>query len=383
VKCPKCGFVSYPGLTQCKRCGHQLAPTAGKEPPTSGWPAGSEPPPAPPRQAAPPPPAKERYPTIPLEPVQGSAQTSRGDEASLHETEQADEASRAWRDEISERVEDHRRRRARLRGGFDPDSSLELDFQSQPHAETESQLDDKVIEFPGQEPNLDMAMEWPAPRKAPALDSFTLERPGPGQGIVGAVPLEAAAPEEEQPAQPPPVEVVLDSAPPMETAETQTRPFVLPVAPIGRRFVAGLLDALVLLVAGGVFALIFWRAGGHLTLQPLNLAVVAFIAMFFLMAYFGAFTALTSTTPGLLWMGIEVRNLKDESPTPAEAFWRAFGCLISSAALMLGFVWALVDSDGLTWHDRMSRTYLALAEAEHGQASLLASHPGGRLPGRT
>jgi hypothetical protein len=27
--------------------------------------------------------------------------------------------------------------------------------------------------------------------------------------------------------------------------------------------------------------------------------------------------------------------------------------------LMLGFVWVLVDNEALTWHDRMSRTFLA------------------------
>ena len=64
-------------------------------------------------------------------------------------------------------------------------------------------------------------------------------------------------------------------------------------------------------------------------------------------------------------MGIEVRNLEGRFPTPREAFWRAFGYLVSSAALMLGFVWALVDSEGLTWHDRISGTFLAAAEAEH------------------
>jgi uncharacterized RDD family membrane protein YckC len=124
-----------------------------------------------------------------------------------------------------------------------------------------------------------------------------------------------------------------------------------------------MLDALALLVAGGLFALIFWRAGGRLSTQPLNLCVVGFIAAFFVMAYFGLFTALTSTTPGLLWLGIEVRSLDGTFPLPTQAFWRAFGYLVSTGALMLGFVWALVDSDGLTWHDRMSGTFLGVAEA--------------------
>src|SRR5271169_6514269 len=34
VKCPKCGFVSHPGLPQCKKCGHPFIPGARKEKPS-------------------------------------------------------------------------------------------------------------------------------------------------------------------------------------------------------------------------------------------------------------------------------------------------------------------------------------------------------------
>jgi uncharacterized RDD family membrane protein YckC len=137
-----------------------------------------------------------------------------------------------------------------------------------------------------------------------------------------------------------------------------------PVAPIGRRFLAGLVDGLVLLLAGGLFALIFWRAGGHLTPVPPNLAIVALIAIIFVWAYFGLFTALTFSTPGMAWMGIEVRNMEGWPPVPRESFLRAFGYLVSLSALMLGFFWALVDIDGLTWHDRISGTFLTPVSQE-------------------
>jgi hypothetical protein len=54
--------------------------------------------------------------------------------------------------------------------------------------------------------------------------------------------------------------------------------------------------------------------------------------------------------------------------------WRAFGYLVSTGALLLGFVWALVDSDGFTWHDRMSGTFLAIADsAVEGRKSIVES----------
>jgi uncharacterized RDD family membrane protein YckC len=31
---------------------------------------------------------------------------------------------------------------------------------------------------------------------------------------------------------------------------------------------------------------------------------------------------------------------------------------------MLGFLWAAWDEDGLTWHDRISQTYITYAELE-------------------
>jgi uncharacterized RDD family membrane protein YckC len=141
-------------------------------------------------------------------------------------------------------------------------------------------------------------------------------------------------------------------------AASQLELQALPLAPLGRRFLAGMADGLVLLMGAGLFALIFWRAGGHLTLVPLNLAIVALIAVIFVLAYFGLFTALTFSTPGLAWMGIEVRNMEGTPPAPRESFLRAFGYLVSISAFFMGFLWALVDSDGLTWHDRISGSFL-------------------------
>ena len=42
--------------------------------------------------------------------------------------------------------------------------------------------------------------------------------------------------------------------------------------------------------------------------------------------------------------------------------WRCVGYLLSAGTFFLGFLWACWDEDALTWHDRMSRTYLSVAE---------------------
>lgn len=142
------------------------------------------------------------------------------------------------------------------------------------------------------------------------------------------------------------------------------------LAPVGSRFLAGIMDTAVLAVGALLFSLIFWGAGGHLSPRPVNFAVLGVITLFLIFSYFGLFTALTSTTPGLLLMGFEVRNLRGLHPTPQESCWRAFGVLVSSSALMLGFIWAWVDSEGLTWHDRMSGTFVTLTSAAPETADL-------------
>ena len=168
---------------------------------------------------------------------------------------------------------------------------------------------------------------------------------------------------EEEDTSTPPVGIIVES-PRAAGLRSVGRPNAvgLRVAPLRTRFAAGILDALILLVGGGLLALIFFIVGGRATLGPLSLAVFGSIATLFVLAYFGMFCALSSSTPGLLMMNLEFRSLEGDPPSPAESFWRAFGYLISGASLMLGFAWALVDSDHLTWHDHMSGTYITAIE---------------------
>ena len=128
------------------------------------------------------------------------------------------------------------------------------------------------------------------------------------------------------------------------------------------RFYAGLIDFLVLLGGAGLYALIFWQVGGAFSLHPLQLAATGLIAAFFIVLYFAGCTVLTSATPGLIWAELEVITFEGNPPTVSDCLWRGVGYLVSMSALMLGFIWAAVDAEGLTWHDRMSRTFIVPAE---------------------
>jgi hypothetical protein len=39
---------------------------------------------------------------------------------------------------------------------------------------------------------------------------------------------------------------------------------------------------------------------------------------------------------------------------------RAVGMLLGAGAVGLGYLWALADEEALTWHDRMSKTFIAI-----------------------
>jgi uncharacterized RDD family membrane protein YckC len=275
-----------------------------------------------------------------------------------------------WREELSERVESFRRRRSRLRDAGD-EESLQFDFETAEEPETPlAALPEagEAAEAAIAETDADLVSESSV--SVPLVDAVPLDKAESDSAAAELLEGEEIVVEagEEGSRQ---GGVWLDSSQPLAPAiEPEPGPDLLPLAPIGRRFLAGLLDLLVLVAAAGLFAFIFWRAGGKMTLQPLNLAVLAVMVALVLLVYFGVFTALAGTTPGLLWLGLEIRNLDGEFPTPVEAFWRAFGYLVSTSAVMLGYVWALVDTEGFTWHDRISGTCVTLAEGEPSIVSL-------------
>ena len=356
MKCPKCGFLSYPGLTHCKKCGHPFDPPETHQPPAAD---------ASPHTVneAPGEPATASLlrPAVPLDGIP------------LAPTEPP-ESERPIREELADRVESHRQRRAQLRGEDEESTTLEFDFEGTGREQENPLIDPDIADLIKEDVDVEISDEETAisvleassfPETSP-LDELSLEKPEDDAHLLDPMTVEEPEPAPAEDAAPPqPVEIVLDSPLPADEASGLEQGFApLPLAPMGRRFLAGVLDAVVLLVSAGLFAFIFWRAGGHISMRSFNVAVLALIPAFLIMAYFGLFTALTATTPGLLWMGLEIRNMDGGLPTPQDAFYRAFGCLVSTSALLLGFVWALVDSEGLTWHDRMSRTFLTTASPD-------------------
>ncbi|MGA2982947.1 MAG: RDD family protein [Terriglobia bacterium] len=272
-----------------------------------------------------------------------------------------DEQPEDWREELSERVENFRKRRARLQPDAAPAGNLELDFGGFDTTEINRSIDDAV----GAPAESDSGFDLEIGESAVAHDNVilspephSLEEPADEIMQLDAAPAESGEMSlGEALAKRPPMEILVDS--PGETGfEEEEGAEEIFLAPLSRRFLAGLADALVLILGAGVFGIIFWRCCGRLSIIPLNIAVIGLVAVILIFAYFAVFTAIACATPGLLWMGCEIRNMDGGRPTVRESFWRAFGVLVSLSALMLGFIWACVDTDSLTWHDHMSQTLI-------------------------
>ncbi|HEY1424907.1 MAG TPA: RDD family protein [Candidatus Acidoferrum sp.] len=146
-----------------------------------------------------------------------------------------------------------------------------------------------------------------------------------------------------------------------------------PVATIEERRLAGLIDAACLLFACGGFLALFGSLGGHFAFSKLSAAVYAASFTIVYLQYFALFTVFGGTTPGMMLRGLRVVDFSGEEPSPRQFLLRAAGYMLSAGTFFLGFLWSQWDEDELTWHDRISRTYLSsannLADSEFTSAA--------------
>lgn len=144
------------------------------------------------------------------------------------------------------------------------------------------------------------------------------------------------------------------------TAEPEDRPqaSLVPVADLAERRIAGLMDTAFLTASFLAFLLIFTSFGGKLQWGKMSLTILGLTFLFFYIQYFALFTFFGGATPGMMLRRLRVVSFDGSAPDSRQLLQRSFGYLASACALLLGFLWSLWDEDHLTWHDRMSRTYL-------------------------
>ena len=137
-----------------------------------------------------------------------------------------------------------------------------------------------------------------------------------------------------------------------------------PVASLEERRSAAFIDIACLFFAYGGFLALFSSLGGQFTLSKLSAAVYGVTFSIVYLQYFALFTIFGGTTPGMIFRGLQVASFTGDQPTPRQMLLRSLGYLLSAGTLFLGFFWAWWDEDALTWHDRLSSTYLSPQQAD-------------------
>jgi len=240
----------------------------------------------------------------------------------------------AWRREVSSRLQDYRVRR---HGGAPADLQTRLPFEPASHSSMESMESD------------DVATQAASP--APPVRSKGLRKQR-------AERYEISIPIHENPV--PSMQMDRPASGRPEVGSAGGAPF--PVASVAERGRAALSDAALLLFSYGGMLALFTVLGGHIGWNKLDAIVTGATLVLFYAQYFALFTIFGGSTPGMMVRGLRVVSIDGSIPTSRQMAWRSFGYLISAGTCFLGFLWVLWDEDHLSWHDRISQTYLTSVE---------------------
>ena len=128
-----------------------------------------------------------------------------------------------------------------------------------------------------------------------------------------------------------------------------------PPAGLGRRLAACLYDGLVLL-ACLMLATAAWVALARAAAPPGDWLFRGYVLLVSAL-FFAAFWTRGETLGMRAWK-LRVVGPDGGPPGWGRALLRFAAALLSWLPLGLGFLWVLVDKDGLAWHDRLSGTRL-------------------------
>jgi uncharacterized RDD family membrane protein YckC len=140
----------------------------------------------------------------------------------------------------------------------------------------------------------------------------------------------------------------------------------------GARAVALAIDSALLAVAH-IFLFFLLTAQFLSEIKHLDVLTILILCSFYLvvfllsfiflhMFYFTIFHAWSGQTLGKIIMGIRVVTVENNDISPAVAFLRWAGYILSSVPLASGFLWSAVDKDHCGWHDRLAQTRVVSTE---------------------
>jgi len=152
--------------------------------------------------------------------------------------------------------------------------------------------------------------------------------------------------------------ILIEAAPNTQLERLAVTAFAQQPASLARRLAAGGVDILIMLAGLAGFAAIFLRVNPALPPLPLLAAALMFAMGFFWAAYKYLFVVYIGGTPG--WRIARLRLARFDGSRPHRILrrWRVLASFLSVLSIGLGYLWSILDEDGLCWHDRITHTCL-------------------------
>ena len=144
--------------------------------------------------------------------------------------------------------------------------------------------------------------------------------------------------------------------------EPERRPGIdmpLQSAALERRLAAVAIDVLIVMLAGGIFAAVYYRVAGAQPTVSQILGLTGGMLALFWIVYQYLLVVYSGTTPGLLAMKLQLQRFDGAPTNRSLRRWRVLGSVLSAISLGMGYAWLFLDEDGLCWHERVTKTYLA------------------------
>jgi len=282
-----------------------------------------------------------------------------------------------WRQEVVSRVQQHRARRRQ----YANPNALELDFTANepfsfaPLPERFAEIvvkpeQPKIIRFPR-----------PAPGSLSAVQEVTLDELQPALEAPRIVEASESDLAESQPA------FTMPEAKQMELlsfADIRLEPAVSRLhedldliprpAPLSQRVVAGVVDAAIVLIASGAFAITFLKLAEEMPHSRLTLVCALAACGIFWLLFQYMFLTYGRSTPGMRMAQLELCTFAGEPASRFARQCRAMASALSGFSAGLGYAWAFIDEDRLGWHDRITQTYVRALSAIPSEARELYSY---------
>ena len=125
-----------------------------------------------------------------------------------------------------------------------------------------------------------------------------------------------------------------------------------------RRFGAMLYDALLVVALLILASIPFVAVRGGQIVEPDDNLFYQLCMLLVIYLFFVGFWARKGRTLGMQSWGMQLETDGGQKVNMTTASLRFVAAIVSWLPLGLGFAWQLWDRDGLSWHDRLSRTRL-------------------------